>query len=142
MPNLKNFVFIILVFALFSCLETSARNDTYRIKLENGVDLNLKEHKSHRWLPHAYHDQVIDSINALYPENKILVKRRYGKIGSVIYSLIAYKESNNALSVTINGVVIKDKLAWVMNAEVPEFKLDETLVLTMERLPKLPSLSN
>lgn len=73
---------------------------------------------------------------------EILVKRRYGKIGNIIYSLVAYKESNKDLSVRTNGVVVKGELAWILNADVPEFKFTQTLVLIMEKIAKLSSFSN
>ena len=132
------FKLIVLLILLLNPVLIFGENDSYTIRLENGIDLDIKEHTAHRWLPHAYYDQALDSINSIYPENRILAKRRYGSVGNVRYSLIAYKDADESLEVKVKGVVVKQRLAWIFDTKVAEFKFNETMILILERISKLP----
>lgn len=36
-----------------------------------------------RWLPHAFHDQAMESLQAMHPEHRILAERHSGRIGAI-----------------------------------------------------------
>jgi hypothetical protein len=99
------------------------------VPLENGVELQIKEMRFSRILPHAYYDQAIASIPGVYPNSQIIAKRRLGYLGKntpAVYSMVCYKKSKDLAEVTISDVVTSKNKAWFFEAVVDEFALADT----------------
>lgn len=137
MKALRYFGFAFL--ALF-LNESEASEKTLR--LENGHDLIIVQIQPSRNLPHGFYDQAMLSIPAVYPNARIVAKRRIGflsKNPSSLYSLVCYQKSSDSSKMTISGVVIKNNRAWSFAANVAESAFADTLILIMEVLMELPT---
>ncbi len=111
------------------------------VRLENGEKLLIKEIPPSRILPHAYHDQALLSIPAMYPDSQILAKRRLGylrKKPAVLYSMVCYKESTQQKRVIIGGVITYENQAWSFDSKADEAVFHDTLMLVFETLNELP----
>ena len=115
--------------------------DVRKIALEDGVELRIEEILDSRILPHAYYDQAISSIPGVYPDSKIIAKRRLGyltKNPSAVYSMVCYKKSKDQKEVTISGVVTSKNKAWSFDAGVDEIAFADTLIRVMEIIADVP----
>lgn len=100
--------------------------------------LRVRQTAPSRNLPHAFYDQGVESLRALYPSHRMLVARRLGRLGQVEYSLIAYRRSPAADSVHIQGVAVTARRAWEIDAACPVDSLARGLVATLEAIAALP----
>jgi hypothetical protein len=133
------------IFSLVSIfLVASAGASEIKIKsvpLENRVELQIKEMRFSRILPHAYYDQAIASIPGVYPNSQIIAKRRLGYLGKitpVVYSIVCYKKSRELKEITISGVVTGKNKAWSFDATVDELAFADTLIRVMEIIAEVP----
>ncbi len=102
-----------------------------------GCEPRFEEIQNTRILPHAFHDQSVESLDALYPEHEILAARRYSTLGAMRYSLLVYKETPLADSVHIAGVTVLKDRAWRFSATCTVDTLAEGLVSTLESIADL-----
>ena len=133
-------LFVLSVIFLMSSVGASENNST-KMLLENGHELHIKEIPSSRILPHAFYDQAMASIPGVYPNSKIIAKRRVGYLGKNIpflYSMVCYKESKDLGEVTISGVITNKNKAWSFDAKVVESSFVDTLLLALEIIAELP----
>lgn len=133
----------LLIVSFIFLISTVGASETgiQKVLLENGHELYIKEILPSRILPHAFYDQAISSIPGVYPNSKIIAKRRLGylvKNTSTFYSMVCYKKSKNHEDVTISGVVTSKDTAWTFNMEVVEAAFADTLLLVLETLGELP----
>tara|TARA_B100000586_G_scaffold202269_1_gene150256 strand:+ start:184 stop:657 length:474 start_codon:yes stop_codon:yes gene_type:complete len=112
----------------------------HTIELASGTNLSLEEIQNNRGLPHSYFDQGIDSIPLIHPHHRILVKRRYGRLGQTSYSLIVFLESSTADEVDISGVAVASHKAWVYHTKTDLVSMTATLQLVNEKLSQLSTL--
>ena len=112
----------------------------HTIGLANGTNLSLEEIQNNRGLPHAYFDQGMDSIPLIYPHQRILVKRRYGRLGQTSYSLIVFLKSSTVDEVDISGVAVAKHKAWVYRTKTDLASMPATLQLVNEKLSQLSTL--
>ncbi len=118
----------------------TAAGQAAKINLDNGVALSIREIPSHKGLPHSSYDQAMNSIPALYPQHEILIKRRYGKLGPVIYSLVCYRDDKRSDKFIVNGAAIHGEKAWTFDVEAPAESFHDTLVLILEAISRFPSI--
>ncbi len=116
--------------------------DVRTVSLETGATLRVEEILNSRILPHAYVDQAMSSIPGVYPESKILAKRRFFQLGKgdsvSAIAIICYKKDSKKPAVTISGVTISRGKAWHFGAEIEESQFPETLIAVLAELSKLP----
>jgi hypothetical protein len=116
--------------------------DARKIALEDGLELRIEEILDSRILPHAYYDQAISSIPGIYPESKIIAKRRLFWLGkgdsASTNSIICYKKDSKKEKVTISGVSTSKGKAWHFETETKESLFAETLISVIEALSKIP----
>lgn len=111
------------------------------VRLENGEILLIRNIQPSRILPHAFHDQALSSIPAMYPDSRILAKRRVGYLSkkpAILYSMVCYKESSDHERVSISGVITYENHAWSFDSKVAETAFHKTLMLIFESLNQLP----
>ncbi len=107
--------------------------------LRNGTELTVWESPYHRGVPHSYYDQTMESIKHLYPENNVLVARRFAALGQAVYSLVCYKQTEGASEVIVGGILAAGRMSWHFSGEVPTEGFRESLILILEAISKLPS---
>jgi hypothetical protein len=116
--------------------------DIRKVPLETGVELRIEEILDSRILPHAYYDQAMSSIPGVYPESKIIAKRRVFQLGkgdsASFNSIICYKKDSKKEGVTITGVSISNGKAWQFDTEIKEPLFPDTLISVIEELSKMP----
>ena len=110
-----------------------------RITLDGGITLNVSKFISNRSLPHAFYDQALSSLPALYPDYVIYAKRRLGKLGRMSYSLICYKQTRKSTQVTISGTAVSGDDAWSFETSVPEKTFGTALLTVMEAVTRFPT---
>ena len=93
--------------------------------------------RDRRTLPHAYHDQGVESLRALYPEHVLLVQRRSSRLGDVLYSLLVYKEDPLAEVVHLGGVAVVHPDAWSFDMTCTPGDLAGGLVTLLEEVAAL-----
>ena len=131
----------ILICALIVSAAAASEMKVRNVPLENGVELNIKEIRFSRILPHAYYDQAIASIPGVYPYSQIIAKRRLGYLGKskpAVYSIVCYKKSKDLKEVTISGVVTSKNKAWSFDAGADESAFVDTLIQVMEIIAQVP----
>ena len=74
-----------------------------KVRLDSGAVATISDLEVHRWLPHSYFDQAMDSLRALHPDLQLLVTRRVGNLGNILYSLVCYRESRTSRDVIVFG---------------------------------------
>lgn len=122
-------------------LPLGADGEIERIALGNGTELTVQTTPYHRGLPHSYYDQAMESIKHLYPENDVLLGRRFGSLGEAVYSLVCYKQSKTSSNVMVTGMLVLDKMTWHFGGEVSAENFTDSLVLILEAISKLPQRS-
>jgi len=95
-------------------------------------ETHLRKTTSNRWLPHAFFDQTVESLNSLYPDHIVLVSRRVGRLGNIRYSLIVYKVEPTSDRVHIDAMAVDHSDAWVYTADCPADEAMGGLVETLE----------
>ena len=129
---------LLTVFVLASHLAIAS--DEYQtIQLEEGIVLKVKQLRNNRFLPHAFYDQATASIPLLYPDHVYLVKRRYGRLGEMKYSIVCYKETKQSSEVLISGTAVLNNAAWSFDTRVPQSSFGDKLLIVLEAVEKLPS---
>ena len=73
------------------------------VRLDSGAVATISDLEVHRWLPHSHFDQAMDSLRALHPDLQLLVTRRVGNLGNILYSLVCYRESRTSPDVIVFG---------------------------------------
>lgn len=116
--------------------------DKTRVRLSGGSEMLLEEIALHRNVTLNFYNQAMESIPAIEPGSRILVRRRDGQVGrdpTVLYSLVAYAPAGST-TVKIAGAAEVDQRAWRFDLETPESQLAETLLEVVEQLSMLPRL--
>jgi hypothetical protein len=128
-----------LILVLLCVLQAVHAGELSRITLDGGITLNVSKFISNRWLPHSFYDQAMTSLPALYPDYVIYAKRRQGRMGQIMYSLICYKETRKSTQVIISGTAVSGTDAWSFQTSVPEKSFGTALLTVMEAVTKLPT---
>jgi hypothetical protein len=110
-----------------------------KMLIGDGIELTIQESPNHRGVPHFYYDQAMESIKHLYPESEVLVARRFGTLGEVVYSLVCYKEFKGSSKVIVGGMLAVGRRSWRFNGVVPVEGFTDSLVLILEAISKPPS---
>ena len=133
------FIYSILsLISYFSGTKVFASDHIHEISIDDNNVLTVIEIAGSRLLPHAYYDQAIASIPALYPEHEFLAKRRFAYIGKVAYSIVCYKKDKDDNIVIISGTAVLNTEAWSFQAEVPEPVFGDALIIVLETISKIP----
>jgi hypothetical protein len=135
-------ILFILSFILTVSAPGGAQDKERDVVLDTGVKLHIKEILFSRILPTAYYDQAMASIPALYPDSEIVAARRFGRFGNNLassYSMVCYKQSADVDEVTISGVVVSDRKAWLFDTKVNSSLFVDTLIRVLETVANLPS---
>jgi hypothetical protein len=90
-----------------------------------------------RSLPHVFVDQALQSLPLLYPNDVLLLQRRYSELGGVVYSLLVYRKDAAAQDVTVEGVAVHDMRAWLFTAHCSSNTVLDGLVSTLEQIAAL-----
>lgn len=128
-----------LILALLLIVQWAHAAELSTITLDGGITLNVSKFISNRWLPHSFYDQAMSSLPALYPDYVIYAKRRQGRLGQIIYSLICYKETSKSAQVTISGTAVSGHSAWSFQTSVPEKTFGTALLTVMEAVTRFPA---
>lgn len=120
-------------------LPVGAAGPIDKMPLGNGMELTIQESPYHRRVPHSYYDQAMESIKHLYPENDVLVARRFGTLGEAAYSLVCYKQSKGSSKVIVGGMLVVGRMSWHFSGEVPAERFNDSLILILEAISKLSS---
>ena len=91
----------------------------------------------HRSVPHIVVDQGLASLPHIHPKHLLLVQRRSSELGSVIYSMLVFREDVSKAAVTITGMAAHDTQAWVFTAQCTTDNVADGIVTTLERIAKL-----
>lgn len=129
-----------LFFGLLLFMSAAVQAD--KITLEGGSTLSFTEISYNRTLPHSFYDQAMASLPRLYPEHELLAGRRLGRLGDVAYSLICYRESPSSNKVVIQAVAVHIERAWNFEAVTDTTSYPRTLLWTLERISRLPSITH
>lgn len=130
----------ILILTLFLVAQPGfASGQTHRLKVGEGVVLNVNDYGYHRFLPYSFYDQAVSSIQHLYSGHVFLAKRRDGRLGKIQYSIICYKQAVNQSRIYITGVAVLGNNAWSFETDVPESSYGDKLLVVLEAIGKLPS---
>ncbi|TAJ80348.1 hypothetical protein EPO44_18630 [bacterium] len=109
------------------------------VRLDSGAVATISDLEAHRWLPHSYFDQAIDSLHALHPDLQLLAVRRVGQLGNILYSLVCYKESRGSREVVVTGAAVTKAQAWRFDVRHETNAHVELLLEVLEAVAKLPS---
>lgn len=122
---------VLCCLALLSAFATAADAPAIAIKVE--------ETAYSRVIPFAYYDQGVESVPLVHPGGCVLAGRRYGKLGDVDYSLLAYTESATAATVTIGALAGShaQHKAWRIEAIVRRERYAEAIMQVLERISTL-----
>jgi hypothetical protein len=107
---------------------------------QGGCTPHVQARPISRNLPHALHDQALESLKILYPQHQLLVARRSAVLGPVEYALVAYRQTLGAdtIQIAATAVVLSSAQAWSVDATCTTGQLPEALVSMMEILANLP----
>jgi len=131
--------YILLSLLFLGAQPAIASDDNQTITADEGVVITVKKLGSARYLPHAFYDQAVSSIPKLYPEHEYLARRRNGRFGKVLYSVVCYKQSRHTHKVSISGTAVLADDAWSFETHVPESSFGDKLLIVLEAIEKLPS---
>lgn len=90
-----------------------------------------------RNLPHSYHDQVRESLQAASPGLEIVVDRRSGLLGQARYSLLAYRSRPTGHDYQLSACVVRGEQAWRLELAVDEARFDAALLAMLQRIRQL-----
>jgi len=78
-------------------------------------EVRVQPIRSHRGLPHAFHDQAVASVAAASPPGEIVEQLRAETRGDLSYALVAWKSGPQAPRVEINAVAVNGRHAWFLD---------------------------
>jgi len=122
--------------ALATLLVLGAPAAAKDLVLEGGGTLTVRPTPFSRILPHAFHDQAMESLPLVFPEHVLHASRRSGQVGEVLYALVCFQETKASARVTIQAVAVHGESAWRVDGSAPG-SCSDAVLRALEEVAKL-----
>jgi hypothetical protein len=105
----------------------------------DGLAMRVRPIVAHRGLPHAFHDQAVESIRATAPQARFVERLRAETLGAITYAVVAWKQDARATHVNVDAAVVSGRRAWAFELSAPVAGYPAARAGLLERMQALAS---